>query len=91
MKPCKRLRQLRANVERNLEALNKNVAMLQEEINFQNFGDRTPEVLITTNSEEWTVNVWYDGVLYPMENIIEAQENFLQITPSILARIVVNE
>ena len=91
MRPCKRLRQLYANVKRNMEALNKNASMLEEEINFQGFGDRKPELMITTSPEEWYVKIYYDGVFYPIEDIIEAQEHFIEITPSIMAKIVVND
>lgn len=74
-----------------MEALNKNASMLEEEINFQGFGDRKPELMITTSPEEWYVKIYYDGVFYPIEDIIEAQEHFIEITPTIMAKIIVND
>lgn len=74
-----------------MEALNKNASMLEEEINFQGFGDRKPELMITTSPEEWYVKIYYDGVFYPIEDIIEAQEHFIEITPTIMAKILVND
>lgn len=74
-----------------MEALNKNASMLEEEINFQGFGDRKPELMITISPEEWYVKIYYDGVFYPIEDIIEAQEHFIEITPTIMAKILVNE
>lgn len=66
------------------------IRCLEESLNFQGFEDRPPEIIVADNVDKYGISLYWNDVIYDMEDVFEALDNHLQITPRILEDLLIN-
>lgn len=86
----KRLRQLAKQARVNINNGHNRIEMLLQNLNFQNFGDRNPEIVVTNDPQEYDIALWRNDVLYDIEDVIQEYGKYGIITPLVLTNMLVN-
>lgn len=90
MKQNRRLRMLAKQAAQNINNAYNRISELETKLDFQGFGDRTPEVVVTNDPECYRISLCWNDTIFDILDVIEAHENHLKITPRILEEIIVN-
>lgn len=66
------------------------IRCLEESLNFQGFGDRIPEIIVTNDASSYGISLWWNDVIIDMESVIIALETNGRITPESLEKLICN-
>lgn len=63
---------------------------LKRELCFTGFGDNLPEILVNNNIDEYDISLWWNDVIFDIEDVIISLEKNGEITPSALMNLLNN-
>lgn len=79
-------RQAKANINNAYDRIER----LREALNFQQFGDREPEILVTNEGTEYDISLWWDDTIYSVSDVIHEYKKYGIITPKVLYNMLCN-
>lgn len=90
MKPSKLARHFHKTAEQNINNAYNRIESLKESLHFQGFGDRVPEIVVDQTDGRYGILLYWNDILFDMEDIFDAFDDSLQITPKILMNLMYN-
>lgn len=90
MKPSTRSKHFYKRALININNAYDRIRCLEESLNYQGFGDRMPEIIVTENVTRYEISLYWNDVVFDMESVLEALDKNLAITPKVLENMLYN-
>lgn len=84
------LNALAKQAEANINNAYDRIERLREGLNFQDFEDGEPEILVTNDPYGYYISLWWGDMISDIESVIQAYKKHGKITPQILTELNAN-